>query len=239
MLFAGVNNRIQATEIELNPGGGITDTAVQPIGLGWHFPRADAIAGYTIFVPTGRYTDGADDNTGLGMWGHELAVGTTVYLNAARQYHAATMATFDFQSKKEDSETKVGNQMNLEGGIGGDFLKGRLTVGLSYYAAFKLTDDVIDGLPSVLIRGKNKVFALGPEVSLALRRAACSTVSSKRTTSGRRTRAPRRRAAHSISSRPSRSSQSSCRHRDRGSLILRNGMNHKGAQRCRRSSRTF
>ena len=29
-----------------------------------------------------------------------------------------------FQSKKEDSETKVGNVMNLEGGLGGDFLKG-------------------------------------------------------------------------------------------------------------------
>jgi hypothetical protein len=29
--------------------------------------RADATAGYTIFVPTGRYTDGASNNTGLGM----------------------------------------------------------------------------------------------------------------------------------------------------------------------------
>ncbi len=46
----------------------------------------------------------------------------------------------DFQSKKEDSETKVGNAMNLEGGLGGDFLKGGLTVGGSdYYASFKLT----------------------------------------------------------------------------------------------------
>ena len=27
-----------------------------------------------------------------------------------------------------------------------------------------------DGFPSILIRGKNKVFALGPEVSLALAR---------------------------------------------------------------------
>jgi hypothetical protein len=44
-------------------------------------------------------------------------------LNEKRQYHAATIASFDFQSKKEDSDTKVGNQMNLEGGVGGDFLK--------------------------------------------------------------------------------------------------------------------
>ena len=89
-------------------------------------------------------------------------------MNESRQWHAATLATFDFQSKKEDSETKVGNAMNLEGGLGGDFLKGGLTAGLNYYASFKLTDDQIEGFPDILIRGKNKVFALGPEVQLAL-----------------------------------------------------------------------
>ena len=164
----GANNRIQGTEIDANPGGGLSDSVFAPIILGWHFKRADATAGYTIFAPTGRYTDGASDNTGLGMWGHELSVGTTVYLTESRQWHAATLATFDFQSKKEDSETKVGNVMNLEGGLGADFLKGGLTTGLNYYASFKLTDDQIDGLPGILIRGKNKVFAFGPEVQLAL-----------------------------------------------------------------------
>jgi hypothetical protein len=164
----GANNRIQGTEIDANPGAGLTDSVLTPITLGWHVKRADVTAGYTIFAPTGRYSDGADDNTGLGMWGQELAVGTTVYLNESRQWHAATLATFDFQSKKEDSETKVGNVMNLEGGLGGDFLKGGLIAGLSYYASFKLTDDEIEGFPDILIRGKNKVFALGPEVQLAL-----------------------------------------------------------------------
>ena len=91
--------------------------------LGWHFKNADVLAGYTIFVPTGRYSDGATDNTGFGMWGHELQIGTTVFF-AGKKYHAATLASFDFQSKKEDSETQVGDVMNLEGGFGADFLKG-------------------------------------------------------------------------------------------------------------------
>jgi hypothetical protein len=121
---AGANNRIQGTEIDLNPGAGLTDSVVAPLNLGWTFKRADAVANYIIYVPTGRYTDGATDNTGLGMWGQEISFGTTVYLNEAKQYHAATIASFNFQSKKEDSETKVGNAMNLEGGIGADFLKG-------------------------------------------------------------------------------------------------------------------
>jgi hypothetical protein len=65
---AGANNRIQGTEIDQNPGAGLTDSVIQPVSLGWHFKRADAIASYTIFAPTGRYTNGASNNTGLGMW---------------------------------------------------------------------------------------------------------------------------------------------------------------------------
>jgi len=164
----GANNRIQGTEIDKNPGAGLTDSVISPIELGWHFKQADVLAGYALFVPTGRYADGASNNTGFGMWGHEFSIGTTVFLNEAKQYHAATILTFDVQSKKEDSETKVGNVVNLEGGFGGDFLKGGLTVGLDYYASFKVSDDHIEGFPDVLIRGKNKVFALGPEVQLAL-----------------------------------------------------------------------
>jgi hypothetical protein len=165
------NNRIQGTEIDANPGGGLSDSVFMPISLGWHTKRADATAGYAIFAPTGRYADGATDNTGFGMWGHELSAGATAYLSQARQYHVATLVSFDFQSKKEDSDTKVGNTMNLEGGIGGDFLKGGLTAGLSYYATLKLTEDQFDSsLASIVLRGKNKILALGPEVSMAIAR---------------------------------------------------------------------
>jgi hypothetical protein len=170
VLLAGANNRIQGTEIDQNPGAGITDSVVQPINLGWHLKRADAQVQYTLYVPTGRYTDGAANNTGLGMWGQEVMAGVTGYLTEDRKYHAATAVSFNLQSKKEDSETKAGNAMNLEGGIGGDFLKGGLTVGLDYYATFKLTEDQIEGLPPIFVPGKNRVFAIGPEVTLTLAR---------------------------------------------------------------------
>jgi hypothetical protein len=164
------NNRVQGAEdSDNNPGAGLTDMFIQPINLGWHKPRADFTVAYGLDVPTGRYEDGASNNTGLGMWAQELLLGTTVYLNQPRSLHAATSATFDFQSKKENSDTKVGNILNLEGGVGADFLEGGLTAGLAYYGTFKLTEDRFAArLPSVLIRGKNRVWALGPEVTLAI-----------------------------------------------------------------------
>ena len=129
------NNRLQGVDdFDSNPGAGLTDMFIQPINLGWHGPRADFTAAYGLYLPTGRYEDGADNNTGLGMWAQEFLVGTTVYLNERRTLHAATTATLDVQSAKEDSTTKVGSILNLEGGIGADAR-----------------------LPSVLIRGKNRV----------------------------------------------------------------------------------
>jgi hypothetical protein len=171
MLFpAAVNNRIQGTEIDANPGPGLTDSGVVPISLGWHFKRADAIASYTIYLPTGQFSPGASDNTGFGMWGHEPSFGTTVNLTKSRQYHASTVANLTFSTKKRNTETQVGTAMNLEGGVGGDFRSGRVTAGVVYYTEWKLTGDTIDGLPGILVQGKNKVLALGPEVSFALER---------------------------------------------------------------------
>jgi len=163
------NNRVQGVEdFDSNPGTGLTDMFIQPINLGWHTQQADATVGYGLYVPTGRYEDGASNNTGLGQWAQEILVGTTVYLNQTRTLHAATAATFNVFSKKEDSETKVGNILNLEGGLGADFLGGGLTAGLAYYGTVKLTDDQFDSRLGALIRGKNRVWGLGPEVSLAL-----------------------------------------------------------------------
>jgi hypothetical protein len=164
------NNRVQgANDFDSNPGSGLTDMFLQPINLGWHTPRADFTIAYGLYLPTGRYEDGADNNTGLGMWAQEVLLGTTIFLNDTKTLHAATTATFDFQAEKEDSSTKVGNILNLEGGVGADFLGGGLTAGLAYYGTYKLSADRFDSrAANLLIRGKNRVWALGPEVTLAI-----------------------------------------------------------------------
>ncbi len=166
----GASNRVQGTEIDFRPGAGLTDTYLQPFSLGWHFSRADFVAGYALFIPTGRFEPRSLDNTGFGMWGNEFSLGTTVFFDAAKKYHAATLATLDIQSKKRDTNTKVGNVLNLEGGFGHDYMEGGLTFGVTYYASFKLTDDEIGGVPGILVRGKDRVVAVGPALDLALAR---------------------------------------------------------------------
>ena len=150
------------------PDWGLNDLYVVPLYLGWHAPRADFVAGYGFYAPTGRYEAGANDNVGLGMWSQELQAGTTVYLDAAKKISAATTAYLELHSNKKDQDLKVGNLLTLEGGaaynvprIGGAF-------GVGYYLQAKLSDDSGADMPvSVLqalnLYGKNRLFGIGPD----------------------------------------------------------------------------
>jgi hypothetical protein len=162
------NARIEAPRLDQNPAPGVSDMYVQPVNLGWHLARADVMTGYGFYAPTGRYTAGADDNTGLGMWGHEVFAGTTVFFDEKKAWHAATTSALEFHSNKKDSEAHVGTLLTLEGGVGRDFLGGGLSTGVAYYAQWKLTDDTLTGLPSLLVRGKNRVAGLGPDLTLPI-----------------------------------------------------------------------
>jgi hypothetical protein len=108
-VLPGANNRVQGSaDFDSNPGAGLTDMYVQPISLGWTKPRGDFTAAYGLYVPTGRYEDGGDNNTGLGQWAQEILVGTTVYLNERRTVHAAA-------PRPSTSSRKLGARTTTEG----------------------------------------------------------------------------------------------------------------------------
>lgn len=163
-----LNTAIESPRFGQNPSPGFSDIFVMPISLGWHLKRADVTTSYTVFIPTGRYSVGADDNTGLGMWGHEWALGTTAFLTKNKAWHVATNAAFEFHSDKEGTSAKVGNLLTLEGGLGRDILKGAGSLGIAYYAQWKLSDDTLTGLPALLVQGKNRSLAIGPEFNVPL-----------------------------------------------------------------------
>jgi hypothetical protein len=156
------------------------DLYLVPLQLGWHFPRADATVSLALFAPTGRYTAGADDNIGKGMWSYELSAGTTLFLDEARTWSLATSGFWEIHSKKEGeieignltlSDAKVGQLLTLEGGVGKSFLRGAAHAGLAYYAQWKITDDDF-GLPIDPPGGapikRHRVYGLGPDVTIPI-----------------------------------------------------------------------
>jgi hypothetical protein len=159
---------------------GASDLYVQPAQLGWHGKRFDAIAGFAFFAPTGRYESGASDNLGKNMWSYETSGGATFYFDRARSLSFATTAYWETHTRKDGSaltpkgtinNVKVGDLMTLEGGLGKSFLKGAASVGLAYYAQWKLTGDELTLTPpsiDLTAPDKHRVAGLGPDVTLPI-----------------------------------------------------------------------
>jgi hypothetical protein len=148
------------------------DIYVVPVYLGWHTPRADFVAGYGFFAPTGRYA-GADDDVGLGMWSHEVQGGATVYLDQAKTFSVATTAFLEMHSNKKDQDLKVGNLLTLEGGAAYNAPKIGGAFGVAYYLQNKVSDDSGQDYPGTALgllnlRGRNRLFGIGPDITMGL-----------------------------------------------------------------------
>ena len=160
---------------------GTSDIYVMPAQLGWHFKRADAIAAFGFFAPTGRYSAGASDNLGRGMWSYEISAGGTVYLDAERSLSLSTTGYWETHGRKSGdvhidrmtlSNAKVGQLLTLEGGVGKSFLRGAASIGMAYYAQWKVTADQFDIVSPVTTTGtiaeKHRVWGIGPEVTIPI-----------------------------------------------------------------------
>ena len=159
-----VNATINTPQSAIQTGLGYSDTYVQPLQLGWHKKRYDALVGYGLFIPTGSFTAGAENNHGLGMWSHELSAGATVYLDEKKQWHAATNAYYNIQSHIKGTDRKAGNVLSLEGGLGHAFCSGLCNVGVDYYTQWKVTDDQFANVtPNFL--SKHRYYGIGPEIN--------------------------------------------------------------------------
>jgi hypothetical protein len=78
--FPFIKNRIQFNSLDVSTGFAYTDMFVNG-SLGWKLKRADILAGYNLYIPTGRFSATGTNNTGLGIWGNEFTIGSTVYLD--------------------------------------------------------------------------------------------------------------------------------------------------------------
>lgn len=160
---------------------GLSDMYVMPAQLGWHFKRADITTGFAFFAPTGRYSSGASDNLGKGMWSYEASAGGTVYLDSARSLSLSTTAYWETHGKKEGemhidrvtlANAKVGQLLTLEGGAGKSFLHGALSLGVAYYAQWKVSADRFEITSPATHVGtipeKHRVWGVGPDVTIPI-----------------------------------------------------------------------
>jgi hypothetical protein len=152
---------------ESSSGFDISQLWIVPVQLGWHFDQADLIFQYAFYPPTGRYSPGASNNTGLGMWCNELALLSTVYIDKAKTWHVSASAFYDINGKKKDIDWTQGDPFTLMWGLGADYGSGKSLfkgwAGVAGYAQWQVTSTSGRDVPRVVQDNKSQIYGIGPE----------------------------------------------------------------------------
>jgi hypothetical protein len=164
MTVPWTNVALETVNLDLPGSWGLGDVYVQPMKLGWRYPVADFVAGLGVFMPTGRFTAGADDNTGHGMWSYEASGGVTLFSGESRTGSASVLASYQVQSKVRDTDGRAGQLLTLEGGVGYSIPRTVGRIGLVYYAQWKTTMDEGFAVPPAF-DARARMYGLGPEVT--------------------------------------------------------------------------
>src|SRR6185295_10310408 len=78
---AWVKSRIEGPSLDVPGSFNFSDIYVSPFQLGWEKSRADFVAAWGVFMPTGKWELGGSNNGGLGMWSNDFQAGTAVRLD--------------------------------------------------------------------------------------------------------------------------------------------------------------
>ena len=95
-------------------GGGFADSFYQPVTLGWHLKRADIMAAYAFFAPTGKFTAGASNNTGTGHWTNAPTAGETFYLTKNKATAFSAYEMYEFHTTQDGTNIHPGQTLDLD-----------------------------------------------------------------------------------------------------------------------------
>jgi len=120
--------------------GGLGDIAIMPFGLGWSFNnKVDVSFFYTMYAPTGKYTEGASDNVGRGYWTHQFQVPAYFYF-AEKATALFVMPTYEMNGKIKGADARAGNRLTVEYGLS-QYLTSWLEVEVLNGHNWQLNDD--------------------------------------------------------------------------------------------------
>lgn len=174
VLLSFTTSKIDGNQVYSKTPLAFTDLYIQPVQLAWKTKQADFVAGYALYLPTGRYELGGSDNSGLGMTSNELSGGTTLYVDQKKQYSFSALLSYAVASEKKGTDIKTGDLLSIEGGFARSIYKPvketpipmAINVGMVYYMQFKMTSDRIPIGNSIFYGSGDKVLAFGVEADI-------------------------------------------------------------------------
>jgi hypothetical protein len=176
-LAAGVtvpiaNNSLSSSELgAISGGGGLADTYLQPLILGWRRERVDIRATLGALAPTRRYTAGAKNNVGNGYWSLTPSLGETVYLFADRSLALSAFEMYEFHTRQPGTDIQPGQTFDLDYSLMlalPAYKERQFRLGLVGYAAWQMTDTTGPQIAPAQAAQHYRIHALGVGATASL-----------------------------------------------------------------------
>ena len=140
---------------------GIADIFFTPLMLGWHWQNFHLIAAQGFFAPTGSYTAGSSENTGLGFWTFMPFSLATYRLQKGVFEKMALLVTaglfYEIHGKQKGRDFRPGDSFTVEYSVGLE-LSPQTDLGLSGFYYTQVSDaSGSDVMPAA----KYRSFGLG------------------------------------------------------------------------------
>jgi hypothetical protein len=167
------NSPVSLPDLGVKFGGiGVGDLYVEPLSLGWELKKWKIRAAYGFVAPTGRYHDGATDNTTTDYWGHEFTFGGTYYPSETGHWQINASSVWELHQSKRHERVRVGDNVTFEYGVGKTLVRHegaqQFQFGIVGYSQFQLTNEGGLDAPPINMRVKDRVHAIGPEFGVML-----------------------------------------------------------------------
>lgn len=156
---------LQYTDISIGPlgdsRGGLGDIFIEPVFIGWHGDRYDALAAFGVYVPTGSYSPNRPASPGKGFWTYLFTLGGTVYFDQEKTWSLSALARYQIHTKQDDTDITAGDHFSFEWGLGKNI--NGLDLGVAGYCHWQVEDD--KGPNGTIPNQRERSFAAGPEIA--------------------------------------------------------------------------
>lgn len=124
---------------------GFSDLELMPIYLSWGLKNFDLTFGWQLYLPTGQYVPGGNNNTGLGFWSNEFQVFGYWYPEKIKGQASKALAimlgaSLELESKIKDADVIPGSRLSLDYGIS-QYMSDKLELGIYGGNNWQISDD--------------------------------------------------------------------------------------------------
>ncbi len=138
----------------------LADLIVQPFALGWHAGEWHTLVNYNLFLPTGKFREGASNNTGKGLYSHMLTGAVTWQEAAPLPWAATAQLRYEIFGEQRQSNIRPGQVMTIEFAAGKEVVKG-FDLAITAVGSFQTTKE--SNSPPETDNSRYRFYGVGPE----------------------------------------------------------------------------